>query len=630
MQRPVPGCSGVDYLAPGALTESLSYVFGPVLKLLKAEGFEEGKDLGAAPYDWRIPPNELERRDKYFTNTMKLVEQLYKKSGNRKVVLLCHSMGCKTGHYLLNFVLQQLGKNGQAWIDKHVHSYVPVGAPHLGAQKSIRGIIDGDKMGLEAFLDEDEGLMLGRSFGSVPWLFPIEAGEGDSSVANPPIPTVVVRNESSLRIILPAQQLSLKSFVHNRKKLPPTKVRLAIQIGNSVTVRTDFCEVRKVGHTYDSLQVDLKEGSWLIACPPTIEETLRMYPCVQLRLEEPGTGKPPADRKGLRDCDALWIFRLVFCIICWVFCCPCSVMWKLGCTLMKGTKKGVDKAAELMGDTRDIGISGQLDWTKGVIDKRIMAESNGGEEGAMMYNLWAKIATTDNVEYGLFLTKPVPEPCTISVKWEPSNVTPKGSNIVLHGHDAKKQQAYGIQKKCIEYNSVNSKSLIQMEGLTDAMNLVKDTYANDLLGPTTLSSYQPPPIKKVTAIYGINLDTEVSGVYKRSPSVRISMSSTHHSVQQKYVLDKEATLNKKGRGTHIIDDGVIYETKDTPQKIVGDDVSTVKKSGDGTVSYWSLQHVKSWQGACDVTVHEIDRAEHREILNDKRFHALLLQILGCR
>ena len=117
---------------------------------MKAEGYIEGVDLGAAPYDWRVPPSELERRDNYFTNTIKQVELLYQKSNNTQVVLLCHSMGCKTGHYLLNFVLHKKGKkNGQAWIDKHIHSYVPVGAPHLGAQKSIRGIVDGDKMGLE-------------------------------------------------------------------------------------------------------------------------------------------------------------------------------------------------------------------------------------------------------------------------------------------------------------------------------------------------------------------------------------------------------------------------------------------------------------------------------------------------
>lgn len=252
--------------------------------------------MGAAPYDWRVPPSELERRDNYFTNTIKQVELLYKKSNNTPVVLLCHSMGCKTGHYLLNFVLHKKGKkNGQAWIDKHIHSYVPVGAPHLGAQKSIRGIVDGDKMGLEAFLDEDEGLMLGRSFGSVPWLFPTESVDGAEDEAllpqPPPIPAVILRNDATLRIILPAQKLNLKSFVHNRKKLPPTKLRLAIQIGDDVIVRTDFVDVKKEGHTYSSLHIRLDEGSWLIACPPTLQDTLKLYPYIQLHLEEPGVSR---------------------------------------------------------------------------------------------------------------------------------------------------------------------------------------------------------------------------------------------------------------------------------------------------------------------------------------------------
>lgn len=33
----------------------MSYVFGPVLKLLRSYGYEDGVNLDAAPYDWRIP-----------------------------------------------------------------------------------------------------------------------------------------------------------------------------------------------------------------------------------------------------------------------------------------------------------------------------------------------------------------------------------------------------------------------------------------------------------------------------------------------------------------------------------------------------------------------------------------------
>lgn len=45
----------MDYLSEGALTESMSYVFGPVLKLLRRVGYKDGVNLEAAPYDWRIP-----------------------------------------------------------------------------------------------------------------------------------------------------------------------------------------------------------------------------------------------------------------------------------------------------------------------------------------------------------------------------------------------------------------------------------------------------------------------------------------------------------------------------------------------------------------------------------------------
>lgn len=48
--------------------------------------------------------------------------------------------------------------------------FQPVGGPHLGANKACRGMISGDKMGLESFLNDEEGLSLGRSFGSGAWL----------------------------------------------------------------------------------------------------------------------------------------------------------------------------------------------------------------------------------------------------------------------------------------------------------------------------------------------------------------------------------------------------------------------------------------------------------------------------
>mmetsp|Transcript_39566 Transcript_39566/g.69467 ORF Transcript_39566/g.69467 Transcript_39566/m.69467 type:complete len:573 (-) Transcript_39566:7-1725(-) len=570
---------------------------------------------------------------------MKTIEGLYSKSNNTPVVLLCHSMGCKVGHYLLNFVLHQLGKtDGEAWIERHIHSYVPVGAPHLGAQKSIRSLVDGDKMGLDAFLKKDEGLMLGRSLGSAPWLFPFESFDGVHSTMippqsaveatlpqSPPIPTVILRDESVIKISLPAQCLQLTSFVHNRKRVPPTKLRLAIQIGNDVIVRTDFVNVTKGG---SSLHVNFTDDTWLIACPPTIEQTLILYPYIQLHLEEPGTGSAPKQRRGIFHLDILWVFRCVWCLIKWTFFCPCAVMWKLGHSVVQGAKRG----AALLGQIRVIGQSGRVDWQQGVIASISKTNDDGGEGGGSLYHIWAKIQTTDNVRYGFFLKKTTPEEIQIKVKWEPSTLTSTTSTSVCHrSHkNAVKYKTHDNRNKNISYNSCNSNQLLQMEGLTNSMHLLKETYGNDPLGPRTLSAMTAPPVKRVVAIYGINLPTEVSCAYKRNPFVRISMSNERHSLEQLFVLDKEAALSKEGSVSHVIEQGVINETKETPQKIIGDSSADniERKSGDGTVPYWSLQHCRSWQGKCDVTVHEIDSAEHRAILNDKRFHKILLELLG--
>jgi hypothetical protein len=161
--RALPGLSGVDYLTDSALTKLSSYVFGPCIRALLAMGYQEEVELDAAPYDWRLPPSMTEERDGYLTATMRRIERMYKENNQCPVVLLCHSMGCKMGHYLLNFARKH---RGQIWIDQHIHTYMPVGAPHLGVSKALRASISGDKMTLDAFLNDEEGLFLGRSLGS--------------------------------------------------------------------------------------------------------------------------------------------------------------------------------------------------------------------------------------------------------------------------------------------------------------------------------------------------------------------------------------------------------------------------------------------------------------------------------
>ena len=50
------------------------------------------------------------------------------------VFCVIFKVGCKCGHYLLSFAKKHRGKN---WLDKFIHSYMPVGGPHLGAPATI-------------------------------------------------------------------------------------------------------------------------------------------------------------------------------------------------------------------------------------------------------------------------------------------------------------------------------------------------------------------------------------------------------------------------------------------------------------------------------------------------------------
>lgn len=177
-----------------------------------------------------------------------------------------------------------------------------------------------------------------------------------------------------------------------------------------------------------------------------------------------------------------------------------------------------------------------------------------------------------------------------------------------------------------------------MEGMGRALRLLKETYETDPVGPRTLSSWHPPPVKRIISVYGINQPTEVAAVYRRNPCKHIPSSnrkSDSSELQPTFVLDCDAVLNKQASATHSINRGIILETSKSPQTVIAADGKTVTqlKSGDGTVPYWSLQHCRMWPGQglakCDVTVHEIDHAEHRAILNDDRFHKILLDLLGC-
>lgn len=161
--RALEGLNGVDYLQHGAVAEASTWVFGKVIRHLKAHGYSD-RNLKAvrkyaraqwmtdflqldhwrfhlqAPYDWRLPPQFLETRDQYFSRLGKMIEGMVQTNHN-KVVLLAHSMGCKTCHYFLYWVHE---RRGRRWIDQHIHGLFAISGPFLGSPKAFRSTLMGE------------------------------------------------------------------------------------------------------------------------------------------------------------------------------------------------------------------------------------------------------------------------------------------------------------------------------------------------------------------------------------------------------------------------------------------------------------------------------------------------------
>jgi hypothetical protein len=587
--RPISGLAGVDYLTPGALTEHLSYVFGPVIDALQAAGYNN-MTLDAAPYDWRLPPSELENRDHYFSETMVKIEDMYRRNNNTPVVLLCHSLGCKTGHYLLNFAKDH-PKGGKDWIKKYIYAYMPVGAPHLGAAKALRGLVDGDKMGLDAFLSDEEGLILGRSLGSVPWLVP------RILPADVP-PMIFIRTEGILEITVPP--IDCTSLLHERRNDPP-KLRLAIIFGKDV-LTSDFQDPI---NTHGKL---IYEFPGTFTFPTLVQISKDREGLVQFALQEPGlkAAKQEEEEEELFD-PIHCLFEIVCCPIKYILCLPCTL---LCCGLRKTfevtrdvTLAGADMTATLMGAGSNIAHCKQFylaDVLGNCCDAQVRMTLLLDNDFKRQANIFAKL-------------KWIPPKSTSSEAAEArAKKSPMGlvsdqsatANLLTIGHKSKNHVRYEIIDGC---------ELLTNEGMGRTLDFVHTRYESDSLGPRTRSAADAPPVDRVIAIFGVNRPTEVGAVYRRRALV--VQPGNQQKLEKLHRLDSSSRITTFSKaGGKIIKGGAILETK-----------TADSKSGDGTVPYFSMEHCRKWQSkACDVKVIELEGADHREILADERFHSIVL------
>ena len=628
--RPIKGLSGVDYLSPGTLTDHVSYVFGPVIKaLMKKGGYRDGVDLQASPYDWRLPPTAMEGRDQYFTRTMDMIEDMCS-DGQNGVVLMCHSLGCKVGHYLLTFAKQQ---RGQEWIDRYIHTYMPVGGPHLGAPRALRGVLSGTKMSLDAFLNDDEALSFGRTLGSGPWLFPAELPHGAPSC-------MMVRPQGMLEVRVKTP-IDVRCMLEGRAGISQSKqFKLSCVFGKTVVTSESF-------HDKHDNYVAFGDERFLFATSskgpyldnPDGDNHTGMEGDFQILLLEPGAEIGKYRKRTLWD-------RMCCCFCC-ICCCAVYVPFRLFCAIARGivvlSAEAVTRAVgscAVLALSKPIKVSDVLkrptpkNWFQqstaalfGGGNKQNQSTPSGGGGGApgtihKTVSVELFYGQDKEMEEGMCHKKPTPYRVDVEISWHPQahQLGPELAETSSHSTNAKTiidKVNVATHNPPMNRGSIGCPDLLRREGLQKTvLSMMESTYDQDPVGPRGLSSIEPPPTKRVKAIYGVNLPTEVSGVYAAKAG------TTYSSVHNLFELDQKAALLNKRCG-YRLKGGILEETKETKQTVL-DTGNTVRTSGDGTVPYWSLQHVRSWKGPCDVTVDEIDRAEHRDILADDRFHRIVL------
>eukprot|EP01132_Coremiostelium_polycephalum_P003670 gene3670-4570_t len=158
------GTAGVAYLDYKlGLPVGITNVYGNMIKFFEDLGYTRSLNIVGAPFDWRLPIKELVKNG-WMLQFKHLIESTYHLNGNKKVVLIAHSMGGMVSLHFLNSMTD-------AWKKEFIDSYIPIAVPWSGSPKAIRNIVSGDDFGISV-VSNDLMRDFARQSGGVAQLVP--------------------------------------------------------------------------------------------------------------------------------------------------------------------------------------------------------------------------------------------------------------------------------------------------------------------------------------------------------------------------------------------------------------------------------------------------------------------------
>ncbi len=158
------GVGGLAYLDPslGPAKKATGY-FADLIDALTGAGYQIGKNLRGAPYDWRLASDGHAVPFQYYDKLRALIEDTVAANGGARVWLVAHSLGCPTTSAFLR-------RQASDWLTDNVAGFVALAGVWGGAAKMALALVSGDNMG--APVPHDYVRPVQRSAASGVWMLP--------------------------------------------------------------------------------------------------------------------------------------------------------------------------------------------------------------------------------------------------------------------------------------------------------------------------------------------------------------------------------------------------------------------------------------------------------------------------
>ncbi len=553
--------------------------------------------LSSPTNSWRLAPSINEKRDQYLTKMIARIERMYNENDKLPIVLVCHSMGAKMGHYFLNFAKAH---RGQEWLDKYIHTYMPIGAPHGGVGCAVRTGITGK--GLDDMVDAlvgniSDGLQMYRRWSCGNWLMPRMLPKGV-------FPTCIVRREGELGVTLTSEIEVGMLFA--KREIPPKELRLTVVFRDHyASTQYSPVEVNKHGDNPKSMTVCFHETFYLAV--PFLGKKNNLGE-LNIYLEEPG-GRINLNRSKI----GLFLRHATS----WARCFKKKIS-----AFIRRTAKALGTNMRVAENDRPLrlkvsdfeGCKELQEDGKYILEKQVsIIESMG--ESMSVGSIALKLSYSPPLEStGTAISK-----TPIAMVREDTIKPPIMSQRVASN---------AMSPMKIPYDVMNGTDVFKADGFVGPMfDLVENVYEGDPIGPTKESSLGAPPVNCVRSIYGINIPTEAGAIYRKVPVVTVG----DYQADRRYMLDTTARFRlmtaehatNPNLLSYKIEGGIVYETPRTLQSVPGE-TKQRRCCGDGTVPYWNMVHALSWKDEVEtLTVDELHGATHRGVVADERFFALL-------